>query len=62
MCLDEGESKCKCLCVFIEVGRPSLLGRFVVWPWHLSSGIQCKQVGVLGAQEHGQPTGLSPHF
>ena len=62
MCLDEGESKGKCWCVFIEVGRPSLLGSFAMWPWHLTSGIQCKQVDVLGAQKHGRPTGPSPHF
>ena len=62
MCLDEGESMEKCWCVFMEVSRPSLLGSFAVWPWHLSSRIQCKQVVVLGAPKHGRPTSLSPHF
>ena len=62
MCSDEGESKGKCWCVFIEVGQSSLLGSFAMWPWHLSCGIQCKQVNVLGAPKHGRPTSLSPHF
>lgn len=62
MCLDEGGSKEKCWCGIMKVGRPAPLGIFAAWPWHLPSGMHCKQMAMLGAPERGRPTGLSPQF
>jgi len=46
----------------MKVGRPAPLGIFAAWPWHLPSGMHCKQMAMLGAPERGRPTGLSPQF
>ena len=60
MCLDEGGSEEKCWCGIMKFGRPAPVGIFAAWPWHLPSGMHCKQMAVLGALEHGPLTGLSP--